>query len=58
MNNEQEKVIEIHQILNMHEANLEDTHFLMPNPFNAMLTPHPQMPSGCSIHFVSVCLIM
>ena len=30
----------------MHEANPEDTHFLMPNPFNAFLMLHPQMPSG------------
>ena len=46
MNNEQLKVIEIHRILNMHEANAENTHFLMPNLFNVILTPHPQMPGG------------
>ena len=46
MHNEQQKIMEIHRIVNMHEANPEDTHFLMPNPFNAILTPHPQMPSG------------
>ena len=31
-------------MLNMHETNAEDTHFLMPNPFNAILMPYPQMP--------------
>ena len=58
MNNEQQKVIEIHRILNMHEANPEDTHLLMPNPFNTILTPHPQMPGRWSVHFVSICLMM
>ena len=38
--------MEIHRMVNMHEANPEDTHFLMPNPFNAILMPHPQMPGG------------
>ena len=46
MNKEQEKIMEIYQMVNMHEANPEDTHFLMLNPFNAILTPHPQMPGG------------
>ena len=46
MNNEQKKVIEIHQILNIHEANPEDKHCLMPDPFYAIRTPHPQMPGG------------
>ena len=46
MNDEQQKIMEIHGMVNMHEANLEDTHFLMPNPFNAILTPHLQMPDG------------
>ena len=58
MNNEQQKVIEIHWLLNMHEANPEDTHFLMPNPWNAILTPNRQMPGGWSVHFVSICLMM
>ena len=40
MNNKQQKVIEIYRILNMHKANPEDTHLLMPNLFNAILTPH------------------
>ena len=44
MNNEQQKIIEIHQIVNMHEVNSEDTHFLIPNPFNAILMPRLQMP--------------
>lgn len=30
----------------------------MPNPFNAMLIPYPQIPSGWLIHFVSMYLIM
>ena len=38
--------MEIHRILNMHEAYPEDTHFLMANTFNGILTPHPQMPGG------------
>ena len=38
--------MEIHQIVNMHEANPEDTHLLMPNPFHAILTPYPQMSCG------------
>ena len=46
MNNEQQKVIEIYRILDMHETNHEDTHFLMPNPFNTILIPHLQMPGG------------
>ena len=46
MNNEEQKLIEIYQIVNMHEANPEDTHFLVPNPFDAILTPHVQMPGG------------
>ena len=46
MNNEQQKIMEIHRIVNMQEANPEETRFLMPNPFNAILTPHPQMPGG------------
>ena len=35
----------MHRIVNMLEANPEDIHILMPNPFNAILTPHPQMHS-------------
>ena len=46
MNNEQQKIIEIHRMVNMHEANPEDTHFLMPNAFNAILMPNLQMPGG------------
>ena len=46
MNNEQQKIMEIHHIVNMYEAKPEDTHFLIPNPLNAMRTPHPQMPGG------------
>ena len=42
----QYKIIEIHGIVNMHEANLMDTYFLMLNRFNVILMPHPQMPSG------------
>ena len=34
------------EIVNMHEANPKDKHFLMPNPFNGILTPHPQMLGG------------
>ena len=36
MNNKQEMIIEIHQILNMSQANTEDINFLMPNPFKAV----------------------
>ena len=46
MNNEQQKVTEIHRICNIHEANPENTHFRMPNLFNAILMPHLQMPGG------------
>ena len=45
MSNQQQKKIEIHRIVNMHEANPKDTHFLMPNPVKAILTPHPQIPT-------------
>ena len=58
MNNEQQKILEIHQIVNMYEANSEDTHFLMPNPFNAILMPHLQMPGGGLVHCISICCIM
>ena len=46
MSNKQQKIIEIHQIVNMCEANPEDTYFLIRNPFNAILTPNLQMPGG------------
>ena len=46
MNNKQEKLIEIHQIVNMYEANSKDIHFLMSNHFNTILTPHLQMSVG------------
>ena len=58
MNNEQQKIIEIYRIVNMHDTNPEDTHFIMPNPFNAIVTPYPQMPGVWSVHCVSICLIM
>ena len=58
MNNEQQKIIEIHPIVHMHNANPKDTYILMPNPFNAILTPYPQMPGVQSVHFVSICLII
>ena len=44
MNNEQQKIIELYGIVNMHKANPKDIHFLMPDLFNAILAPHPQMP--------------
>ena len=34
MNNEQQKIIEIHLIVKLCEANPENTHFPMLNPFN------------------------
>ena len=46
MNSEQQKIMQIHPMVNMCKANPEDTHFLIPNPFNAILTPYPQMPPG------------
>ena len=46
MKYEQEKIIEIYRILNMHEANAEDTYLPMSNPVNAILTPDPYMPGG------------
>ena len=58
MNNEQQKIIEMYRIVNMHEANPADKHFLMPNPYNAILVPHLQMPGGWSVHFVRICLMM
>ena len=38
----------------MHEANSEDMHFLMPNPFNAILTAYLQMAGGLLVHFVNM----
>ena len=46
MNNEQEKIIEIHVIVNMHETNPKDTYFVITNGFNAILVSHLQMPGG------------
>ena len=45
MNKEQQKAIEIHQIVNMLGANAKYTYFLIPNYFHAILMPHPQMPA-------------
>ena len=58
MNKKQVKIIEIHGIVNIHEANPEDTYLLMPDPFNGILTSHLQVPGGGSVHFVSICLTM
>ena len=58
MNNEQQKIIGIYPTVNMHVVNPEDTHFIMPNPFHAILTLHAQIPGGGSVHFVSICLMM
>ena len=44
MNNKQEKIEEIYQIMNMHETNPYDTHFLMPYHFNTILMLYLQMP--------------
>ena len=46
MDNEQQKIIELNGIENMHEANPEHTYFLVPNPFFIIPTPHMQMPGG------------
>ena len=35
-----------------------NTHFLMPNSFNTIITPYMQMPSSESVHFVHICLMM
>ena len=43
MNYELQMIIEIHRIVNMQKANSADTFFLTPNPFNAIVTPHPEM---------------
>ena len=43
MNNEQQKIIEIYRIVNMHEAYPKDTYFLTHNAFKADLTALLQM---------------
>ena len=46
MSNKEQKIIEIHRIVNMHEAYPEDTHFLIPNSFDAILMLYWQLPGG------------
>ena len=38
--------MEIHRKVNIHEANSKYMHFSMPNPFNAILTPYPEILNG------------
>ena len=46
MSDKQQNMIEIHGIITIHEANPDDTHFVLPNPSNITLTPYLQMLYG------------
>ena len=46
MSNKQQKIKEIHHIVNMHEANAVDKYFIMTNLFNAILMLYQQMLGG------------
>ena len=40
------KIIEIHQIVNMHKGNLKNRLIIIPNSFNSVLTFELQIPVG------------
>ena len=46
MNNKEQKAIEIHRIVNMHEANPQNKYFLEPNPIHVILMPHLHISSS------------